>query len=438
MNSKWIIATILILALLATCAAGAFAVWQGLQMAQSSGFSFRTGSFNMVEATATEQQTIPVSGPLKLNVENNYGFVKVEAGAAGTDGVKITAEKTTWGGTDEEAQQALEDIKIQVEQKGDEIRIWVKPVVEVTGLHLGPRGHWVHFTITVPPETSVNLSSSNGDLTLSGTRGDATLNTRFGDVDVIDLSGKLSVTTSNGTITARNIEAGESPVSLKTDFGDIDANTLSAGDVTLQSTNGKLTLNGVESSGALEIRSDFGGLELRSVSGLSLEAHTSNGKVQVKEAEFSGKVNISSNFGDLALEGVRANDMNLKTQNGEVTVSGAAGKITAHSDYGDVEVSAEKALVTLTSNNGKITFTGSLIEGDHTLKSNFGDIRLTLPSDSALTFDLKTDFGKIRSDFPVTISGELDEKRWKGDINGGGARLTVSTQNGNITLQTSK
>lgn len=437
MNSKWIIATILVLALIATCAAGMFALWQGVQMAQASGFSFRTGSFNTVEATATEVKTIPVSGPLKLSVENDLGFVKVEAGAASQ--VQVKAEKTAWGGTDEEAQQALDDIQVQVEQKDGEIRIWVKPVVEVTGLHLGPRGQWVHFTITVPTETSVNLSSSNGDLTLSDVQGDATLNTRFGDVDVSNLTGKLSVTTSNGQITARNIEAGESPVSLKTDFGDIEVTTMTAGDLTLKSTNGKLTLNGVKSTGALDVRSDFGGLELRSVSGLSLEAHTSNGKVQVRQAEFSGKVNVSSNFGDLTLEETRANDMNLKTQNGEISVSGAAGKITAHSDYGDVDVTAAgQALVTLTSNNGKVTFTGSLAEGDHTLKSNFGDIRLNLPSDSALTFDLKTDFGKIRSDFPVTISGELDEKRWKGDINGGGARLTASTQNGNITIQISK
>lgn len=438
MNSKWIIVTILTLALVATCAAAVFAMWQGAQMAQASGFSFQTGSFNTVEATATEEKTIPVSGPLKLNVENNYGFVKVEAGEAGAVEVKIIAEKTTWGGTDEEAQESLEEIEIQVEQKGNEIRIWVKPGVEVTAFHLGPRGHWVHFTITVPPETSVDLYSLNGDLTLSGTQGDAALNTRFGEADVSDVNGKLSVTTSNGKITAWNIDAGEAPVSLKTEFGDIETETISAGDVTLNSTNGTLTLNGVESTGALEARSDFGGLELRSVSGLSLEAHTSNGKVQVKEAEFNGTVNVSSNFGDLTLENVRGDGIGLKTQNGAVTVSGAEGQITAHSDYGDVEVAAENAVLTLTSNNGKVTFIGSLAEGDHTLKSNFGDIRLSLPAESTLTFDLKTDFGKIRSDFPITISGELDEKRWKGDINGGGAQLTASTQNGNITLEISE
>jgi hypothetical protein len=38
----------------------------------------------------------------------------------------------------------------------------------------------------------------------------------------------------------------------------------------------------------------------------------------------------------------------------------------------------------------------------------------------------------------LTISGEIDEKHWTGTINGGGAQLKVTTQNGNIIIQTSK
>lgn len=436
MNSKWIIATILVLALIATCAAGIFALWQGVQMAQASGFSFRTGSFDRVEANATEQKTLYADGPQRLKVENGYGSVKVNTGAVNE--VKITIEKTTWGGTDEEAQRALDDIQVVVEQKTGEIRIWVKPVMEASPFHVGPLGHWVHFTITVPPETSVDLSSSNGGLTLSGTQGDAVLSTGFGEVDVSNLTGALSVSTSNGQITVQNIQADASPIFLKTISGDIEANTLSAGDVILESSNGNLMLEKVEAKGALKMRSQFGRLEFRLLSGLSLEAETANGKITGRDGQFSGAVNLSSSFGDLALEDVQASEITLKTQNGQIQARGAQGKITARSEYGDVDVAAEKAILTLASNNGKITFTGSLAKGDHTLKSNFGDIRLTLPSDSTLTFDLKTDLGKIRSDFSVTISGELDEKRWKGDINGGGARLTVSTQNGNITLETSK
>lgn len=436
MKSKWIIVTLLVLAMVATCAGAVFAVWQGVQMAQASGFSFSTGSFNQVEASSTEQKTLSVGGPQRLTVENGYGSVRVNTGAVHE--VQITIEKTTWGGTEEEARKALDDIQVVVEQKTGEIRIWVKPVVEASPFHIGPRGHQVHFTITVPPETSADLSSSSGDLALSGTRGDAVLSTGFGEVDVSDLTGALSASTSTGKITVQNIQAGEAAIALKTDFGDIEARMLSAGEIALESSNGNLVLEEADAQGALKMRSQFGWLKFHLLSGLSLEAETANGEITGRDGQFSGAVNLSSNFGDLTLEEVQASEITLKTQNGQIRVQGVAGKIIAHSEYGEVDVTAEKAILTLSSNNGKVTFTGSLAEGDHTLNSNFGDIYLNLPADSALSFDLKTDFGKIRSDFPVTLSGELDEKRWQGSINGGGPRLTVSTQNGNISLQISK
>lgn len=436
MKSKWIIATILVLAMVATCAGAVFAIWQGVQIVQASGFSFRTGSFHRLEANATEQKNLLVDGPQRLTVENGYGSVSVNTGAVHE--VQLIIEKTAWGGTEDEAQKALDDIQVVVEQKTGEIRVWVKPVVEVSPFHIGPRGHQVHFTITVPTETSVDLSSANGDLALSGTRGDAVLSTGFGEVDVSDLTGALSASTSTGKITVQNIQAGEAAIALKTDFGDIEARMLSAGEIALESSNGNLVLEEADAQGALKMRSQFGWLEFHLLSGLSLEAETANGKITGRDGQFSGAVNLSSNFGDLTLEKVQAGEISLKTQNGQIRAQGVAGKINAHSDYGDVEVTAEKAILTLSSNNGKVIFTGSLDEGDHTLNSNFGDIHLNLPADSALTFDLKTDFGKIWSDFPVTLSGELDEKRWKGNINGGGSRLTVSTQNGNIRLQISK
>ena len=37
------------------------------------------------------------------------------------------------------------------------------------------------------------------------------------------------------------------------------------------------------------------------------------------------------------------------------------------------------------------------------VNSDFGGIDLTLPTDSKLNVDLKTDFGNIKSDLPITI-----------------------------------
>jgi DUF4097 and DUF4098 domain-containing protein YvlB len=389
-----------------------------------------------VEAKDTEEKTLSVSGPVDLVVENDFGFVTVRPG---TDGkVVVKTDKTGWGSSEADAQQALKDLKVVIEQDGDKIRVYLQRPADVDFINIGPGGAQANFTVTVPAETNVDLRSDNGELTLSGTQGTASLNTSFGDVTVKELTGGLSVTASNGRITAENINAEDAAISLSSDFGDITTDTIAGKDVTIKSTNGAMTLNQVEASGKLEARSDFGDLEIKAGTAGILDVHTSNGKVLVEDFNVSGPATVSSDFGDLTFVDVRTKGMDLKTQNGRVTINGAQGRIKAQSSFGDVEVSAEDAIVTLISDNGKVSFNGTLVDGEHTLQTDFGDINLTLPADIALNFDLKTDFGKIKSDLPVTISGDLDEKHWIGTINGGGLKLTVSTQNGNITIQTTK
>src|SRR6266508_44436 len=437
MKGKWIVSGILIVALIAVCGLSVFAIWQGVQMAQSSGVQFRVGSINTVEAKDTEEKTLSVSGPAELKVENDFGFITVQQGEDGK--VVIKADKNGWGSSDDDAKQALKDLKVVIEQDGDKIWVHLQRPAEIDMIHIGPsRSAQANFTVTVPVETNVDLKSDNGELTLTGIQGTATLKASFGDVKVKNLAGGLSVTASNGGISVENVDTLDAPVDLSSDFGDITVQSISARDVTIKSTNGTLNLNNIDSSGKLDVRTDFGGIEIRDGNARSLDAHSSNGKVLVQKMDVSGLVNVTSDFGDLTLEDVLSNGMDLKTQNGRVTVSGAQGKITAHSHYGNVDISAEDALVTLTSNNGKVSFDGSLADGEHTLQSDFGDITLTIPADIALNLDLKTDTGKIKSDLPLTISGEIDEKHWTGTINGGGAQLKVTTQNGNIIIQTSK
>jgi hypothetical protein len=48
---------------------------------------------------------------------------------------------------------------------------------------------------------------------------------------------------------------------------------------------------------------------------------------------------------------------------------------------------------------------------------------------------LKTDFGKVKCDLPITLSGSLNEKHWIGAINGGGESLDASTSNGDIRVE---
>lgn len=431
MKSKWIIASILIVVLIALCGASLFAVWQGVRMVETSGMDISIRD-NSVKAEGVEEKTLTVSGPANLTLTNDFGDVSVVGGADGR--VKIIAEKTAWGSDDAEARKELDELKVVVEQNGNDITISIEHPDQMSVFNLRPDIWSVKFTITVPEGTAATLNSSNGDLALSGTTGDADLQTDFGSITVSDVSGAVSARTNNGNVTAENVTGGED-ITLTSEFGNVLAETLRGVDVTVTSTNGMLDLQDVAASGALKAGSDFGSISIVNSRAASVDARSTNGEISLGNVSVEGEVTVSNGFGDLTLDAVDAGGYDLETQNGKIRVDQAQGPITARSDFGDVEVlNVENGTIDLSSSNGSITFSGSLADGPHSISSDFGNVTLTLPAETALNVDLQTEFGKITSAFEITVSGALDENHWVGKFNGGGADLTVKTNNGNITI----
>src|SRR6185436_12437006 len=84
---------------------------------------------------------------------------------------------------------------------------------------------------------------------------------------------------------------------------------------------------------------------------------------------------------------------------------------------------AQSVTLTIETNSGAVDFSGSLGVGPHFIKSDFGGIDVNLPDDAKLTVDLKTDFGTIKSDLPITVvltdgNSNSNGDHITGDING--------------------
>jgi DUF4097 and DUF4098 domain-containing protein YvlB len=436
MKRKPLIASALIVVLIALCAASLFATWQGLKIVQASGVHFRGFSPYRVSAKATEEKNLNVSGPVNLTVENDLGNIDVQTGADGQ--VNIKSEKTAWGSSDADAQAALKELKVIVVQNGDSINISVQQPAQVDVLNMGPGYGSVKFTVTVPKQTSTNLHSSNGNTKLDGTTGNADVQSDFGDVTITNTSGDVLGKSNNGTVTGRNINS-DGKVTFSSDFGSIVLDQVKGLNVSATSANGRIDLTGVQAGQLLEASSQFGDVHVNNSQAGTANVHSSNGAVTLEKLEVSGKITVKSDFGDLKLTGVNAGSYDLTTQNGKIDLDGAQNSVKAHSSFGRVEVlNARNATIDLASNNGDVIFSGSLGNGPHSATSDFGNIKLSLPAASALNAELKTDFGKITSDFSISVNGDIDDNHWVGNINGGGAVLTAKTNNGNITLQALK
>ena len=433
MRQKWLIAGILIVALLCLCSGIIFVTVTALAPFREAGINWVFFQRNNVSAESDEVQRLTVNGAANLSVDNIAGDISVIAGEGSE--IVITAHKTTWGTTEADAQANLDALKVNITQDGDMVNVKVEQPETIVIAGSG-RSSSVDFTITVPHETAVTLSTDSGVVTLSGTKGNADVSSQYGDITVNNLEAGLTVDTSSGNLDVHNVVAGNAPLTLHSDYGDITLMNASGGEIKVDASSGALSLNDIQARAGLNLSSGYGQIDLRTGNAASTNISAGSGSINLTDLSVTETLIAHSDYGDVSLSGVAAASYDLSSNSGVIKVDGASGFLKAVSSYGNLEVTnANLVNLDLSTESGTVTFSGSLGEGPHTIHSSYGGIELTIPQTSSLTIDLKTDYGRVRSDLPVTISGDLTEEHWIGTINGGGASLTVSTNSGDIILK---
>lgn len=414
MKLKWIIIPILILAELGLCAAIVAASWSGIGRIQATGLRWRMFQLNTVSAEADEEQHFTVEGAATLEVKNSNGKITVTGGAGDT--IDISAHKMAWGASQADAEAALATLKVTATRQGDVITVQIQQPPEVHVVDSGPSDS-VELTIRVPKETTVSAHTDFGEVKLSGTYGDADLESSAGAIHATDVN--------SGTL------------NLESDFGEITIERSASEGIEAHTSSGGVRLTDVFAEGEVNLTSEFGDIRFEDGQADTLYVETDSGAVYLNDLTINGALTAQTDFGGVTLAQVTAHSYSLHSSAGGISLDSPSGSLKADTDFGDVEVSNGKNIteLDLQSSNGAIRFSGSLGDGPHLLKTDFGSVRVALTKGSALTLDLETDFGKIKSDFPLTISGESDTSHWQGTINGGGDDLTAKTSSGNITLE---
>jgi DUF4097 and DUF4098 domain-containing protein YvlB len=392
-------------------------------------------SRNLISATDEETKSLNTNGPITLNVQSDAGVVSI-IGIEG-DEVTVRAVKTGFGHTQAEAERDLANIEYEIQQTGDVITL----TYNMDTLGGDDAADTVDFILSVPFEATIDVEAGLGEVNVSNTNGDVSIANHFGQVTVQNIEGGLVVDTRSGQVEASSINAGEENIQLVSGFGKVSLERARGQDIRLESDSGALELDDVRGSGTVEMTTNFGDASFNSGSANVLTIETKSGKVTLNSLSLRGALTAKSDFGELSLEQVEAASYDLQTNSGSITVDGAVGDLKAHSGFGSVLVlNGDSVTLDLSTQSGSVDFEGSLGDGPHTIRSNFGEIILTIPADSALDVDLKTDFGSIKSDIPiaVTLSGEVEQNHQTGTINDGGSQLTVETGSGSISIQASQ
>lgn len=168
--------------------------------------------------------------------------------------------------------------------------------------------------------------------------------------------------------------------------------------------------------------------------GARVRVTTGNGAVTVERV--GGEVNATTGNGRVNIRNTEG-AVRVTTGNGEVDVRDVAGAVRVTTGNGSVSVSTARGPVEARSGNGDVDVRMTAVQAseDMTFSTGSGDVRVTLPADYNGELDASTGNGSISSDFDLKVAGRLSPRRVRAVIGRGGARLRLSTGNGELEVR---
>jgi DUF4097 and DUF4098 domain-containing protein YvlB len=122
--------------------------------------------------------------------------------------------------------------------------------------------------------------------------------------------------------------------------------------------------------------------------------------------------------------------------NESVTVRRTNGELVVHTVNGDLLLEAVKSSsVEGSTVNGDITYDGAIVAGGHyELSTHQGDLTITMPENANATISVNTFNGSFESDYPVTLTGKNQRRKFSFTLGDGSARVELESFGGDIRL----
>lgn len=284
-------------------------------------------AFAFASEPGTLDRTLPVTGPVALDVRSDPGGVYITAGSSATVVVHALI-KPLFGRFDldlAEANIRALERNPPIEQVGNQIRIgYVKDPALL-------RGVTIRFEIQTPRETEVHAYTQSGGISIGGISGPVATVTSSGRTEIGNVEGEIKATSGSGAILIRDVgsqvsaRSGSGGVRLSGIRGSIDAETRSGrteisdvsggirarthsasiridraeGDIEAQNTSG--SIDAFQASGSVHAETTSGAIRISQMSPAPIRALTGSGAIKVELAIRGGYLlDAQSNSGTVS------------------------------------------------------------------------------------------------------------------------------------------
>jgi len=211
---------------------------------------------------------------------------------------------------------------------------------------------------------------------------------------------------------------------LSTSGGSIDLENL-AGTQNFNTSGGGLTLSGL--SGRVRGKTSGGGIRIKD-SKDDIDLATSGGSIHASNC--SGTLQLNTSGGRIELDNLNG-EIEAETSGGPIKGESVRGNLYARTSGGRIELMKMACALDASTSGGGINVEIVEVTGAVSLSNSGGNINLTMPANKGLNLRLRGE--KINTVSLTNFSGEQEENRVTGKVNGGGVEVNVSTS-GSITF----
>ena len=328
------------------------------------------------------------------------------------------------------------DFAVEFDQRGNDVYVRAEAERRSRGLFGFGRNSNISFVVNVPVNYNLELDTGGGHIEVSDITGNVEADTSGGHIEIGKVTaGDVNADTSGGHITIDDVE------------GNVVADT-SGGRITIGNVTGDV--NADTSGGRIRI-GDVGGDMVADTSGGNIEVGTGGGSVEldtsggsIRAAWATGAISADTSGGNIFLAGSDVS-VSADTSGGNIEILGSGGPVEADTSGGRITIRGTTGPVHADTAGGSIDVDLSAVRGaiggSVELETAGGDVTIRIPSNLSVSIDAEIRISRrsrgdyrIYSDFPMTTSEEDRRIIGRGDINGGGERITLETTNSDIHI----
>lgn len=189
------------------------------------------------------------------------------------------------------------------------------------------------------------------------------------------------------------------------------------GDVKAHTTRGSVTIQDVD--GSVHADSSRGSITCRNVSADTIKLQTTRGSISVTQTNCT-QLKLNSSRGNIDVVESTADSANISSSRGNVSYKHATtAELTAHSSRGSIDISyAPSAQPEIIAD----------------VSASRGNIDFAIPPAFSGNVDLSVNRGSVKSNVPITITGQISKERISGTIGQGKGNLRLHSSRGSIKI----